>query len=135
MLSGDPVRKLSMQMTSLPSASSRSQRCEPMKPAPPVTRMRATLRRLHDGAPDRIVREALLAHDVALVEVAPVEDHRRPHQAAHAREIRTAELVPVGHDQERVDALEGIVVDAMIVDAVTEHAAGLAERLGIVGLD
>ena len=32
-----PVKKLSRRMTSLPSARSRSQRCEPIKPAPPVT--------------------------------------------------------------------------------------------------
>src|SRR5688572_11376974 len=34
-----PVKKLSTQMTSCPSASNRSQRCEPRKPAPPVTRI------------------------------------------------------------------------------------------------
>src|SRR5512134_2780071 len=40
MLSLVPVKKLSTQSTSCPSASSRSQRCEPRKPAPPVTRTR-----------------------------------------------------------------------------------------------
>ena len=35
-----PVKKLSTQSTSCPSASSRSHRCEPRKPAPPVTRTR-----------------------------------------------------------------------------------------------
>src|SRR6056297_3458623 len=39
-LSGLPVMKLSMQMTSWPSAMNRSQRCEPRKPAPPVMRVR-----------------------------------------------------------------------------------------------
>src|SRR3954447_4348832 len=33
----DPVMKLSIPMTRCPSASSRSVRCEPRKPAPPVT--------------------------------------------------------------------------------------------------
>lgn len=37
MLRRCPVKKLSRQMTSLPSSSSRSIRFEPMKPAPPVT--------------------------------------------------------------------------------------------------
>ena len=32
-----PVKKLSRQMTSWPSAIKRSQRCEPRNPAPPVT--------------------------------------------------------------------------------------------------
>src|SRR5512139_3178194 len=36
-----PVKKLSRQTTSLPSETNRSQRCEPRKPAPPVTRMRS----------------------------------------------------------------------------------------------
>src|SRR3546814_14191169 len=34
----EPVKKLSTQMTSLPSERSRSDRWEPMKPAPPVIR-------------------------------------------------------------------------------------------------
>src|SRR5262245_9643228 len=37
-LSADPVMKLSMQTTSAPCSSRNSQRCEPMNPAPPVTR-------------------------------------------------------------------------------------------------
>src|SRR6185437_8353267 len=38
MLASDPVSKLSTQITRCPRASSSSQRCEPRKPAPPVTR-------------------------------------------------------------------------------------------------
>ena len=38
MFSSVPVSRLSTQMTRWPSARSRSQRCEPRKPAPPVTR-------------------------------------------------------------------------------------------------
>ena len=38
MLASEPVSKLSTQMTRLPRASSSSQRWEPRKPAPPVTR-------------------------------------------------------------------------------------------------
>src|SRR4029453_14768792 len=41
-LSGRPVRKLSMQMTSQPSASSRRHRWDPRNPAPPVIRARGT---------------------------------------------------------------------------------------------
>src|SRR5215472_5988518 len=40
MLSLVPVKKLSTQRTSQPCSSRRSHRCEPMKPAPPVTRTR-----------------------------------------------------------------------------------------------
>src|SRR5208282_5607573 len=37
MLSFTPVKKLSAQITSWPSRTRRSQRCEPRNPAPPVT--------------------------------------------------------------------------------------------------
>src|SRR4051794_41508758 len=37
MLASDPVSKLSTQITRCPRASSSSHRCEPRKPAPPVT--------------------------------------------------------------------------------------------------
>src|SRR5215203_4217719 len=39
MFSRLPVKKLSRQSTSLPSLISRSQRCEPINPAPPVTKI------------------------------------------------------------------------------------------------
>src|ERR1700734_156116 len=38
MFASDPVSRLSTQITRLPRASSSSHRCEPRKPAPPVTR-------------------------------------------------------------------------------------------------
>ena len=41
-----PSAKLSSTRTARPSASSRSTRCDPMKPAPPVTRTCAVTRRL-----------------------------------------------------------------------------------------
>src|SRR5665647_3290483 len=40
MLSLLPVKKLSRQITSCPSPRRRSQRCDPTKPAPPVTNIR-----------------------------------------------------------------------------------------------
>src|ERR1700758_3801387 len=42
MLRFAPVKKLSTHMTFPPSASNRSQRCEPRKPAPPVTNTRVS---------------------------------------------------------------------------------------------
>src|SRR5437867_10974868 len=137
-LSGVPLRKLSRQMTSSPSARKRSQRCEPMKPAPPVTRMRAIadwLGGAYDRAPDGEVGEAVLAHDLGLVEVAAVEDDRAAEEPLHAREVRPAELVPLGHDEERVGAGEGLVVDAMVGDALAEDLARLVQRLGVVAGD
>src|SRR2546421_398899 len=43
MFASEPVSRLSTQMTLFPRASSSSHRCEPRKPAPPVTRQVATL--------------------------------------------------------------------------------------------
>src|SRR5271166_2045315 len=57
MLASEPVSRLSAQITRLPRASSSSQRWEPRKPAPPVTRQVAIAsedtraRALHRAAP------------------------------------------------------------------------------------
>jgi hypothetical protein len=45
-----PVKKLSTHSTSCPAASRCSQRCEPRKPAPPVTSIFFTWRRSGDGS-------------------------------------------------------------------------------------
>src|SRR5262249_18030140 len=120
MLSGVPVRKLSMQMTSAPSPRNRSQRCEPMNPAPPVINTRDTPLPLslapYGHAPDGQVGEAMLPHDLRVVEVAAVDDERALQQLLHACEIGTAELVPVRDHEERVRAVERVVVDAVIGD-------------------
>src|SRR6476646_468594 len=53
MFSNDPVSRLSMQITRCPSPSSRSQRWDPRKPAPPVTTQVLIGRSYrHRGAPD-----------------------------------------------------------------------------------
>src|ERR1700710_1020960 len=59
MLSREEEEKLSTHSTSLPWASSRSHRCEPMKPEPPVTRTvlaPCTLRLLPRGSSGMIPR-------------------------------------------------------------------------------
>src|SRR5689334_3296799 len=137
MLSGEPVRRLSMQMTSSPSARKRSQRCDPMKPAPPVMRMRAidvvpVSARGRGGAADRQVGEAVLAHDLGLVEVPAVEDDGPPEEPLHAREVGTAELVPLRDDEQGVGVLERLVVGPVVRHAVAEVRARLGERLRVV---
>src|SRR5262249_52028683 len=51
------VKKLSTQSTSSPRANSRSHKCDPMKPAPPVTRMRRSLCILGDLLFSRLTRK------------------------------------------------------------------------------
>src|SRR4051812_29446577 len=50
MFASEPVSTLSTQMTRWPRASSSSQRCEPRKPAPPVTRQVAMTPNIAAGA-------------------------------------------------------------------------------------
>ncbi len=77
MFASDPVSKLSTQITRCPRASSSSHRCEPRKPAPPVTRHVAIARSL-------VIRRTILSRTWPTAEehltVAPIvgpEDPRR----------------------------------------------------------
>src|SRR5262245_34772526 len=110
MLSRSPVSRLSTQMTSWPSRRKRSQRCDPMKPAPPVTRMRAISALYHRRTSDREIREAHLAHRLRFPKVSAVEDHRFLEHSADAIEIGTAKFVPLGNDEQSIGTVDGFVV-------------------------
>ena len=87
----------------------------PLAPRPPTVieagaqpgALRARLRaadqrgRRH-AAPDADVDEAELAQRGRLEHVAAVDEDRRAHQVAQARQVELAELVPLGHDHQRV---------------------------------
>src|SRR5207302_2352334 len=92
-----PGTRLSTQRTCQPSASSRSQRWEPRKPAPPVTTARRVTWPL--AAADPAIDEAVLAHHDRIVDVPPVHDHRAPHHALEAVQAKPAEFVPFGDEQ------------------------------------
>src|SRR5262245_426575 len=100
MLSPEPVERLSRHKTSPPLLRRNSQRWEPMKPAPPVTRTRIRCGSgREDRFPtDRVVFEPQAAHPLGLVDVPPVEDERAPHHLAQPLEVQELELVPLGHD-------------------------------------
>src|SRR5689334_13438351 len=100
---GDPVMKLSSADTRMPRSSSASQRCDPMNPAPPETTARG-LPRPALLAANASVREAQAAHGGGDVDVAPVDYDRRAHRSLDPREVELAELVPLGHDHQRVGA-------------------------------
>src|SRR5205807_4390879 len=111
MFSDAPVTKLSTQTSFQPSANKRSHRCDPRKPAPPVT----TARRPPPcpppngegilGATDAAVDKTAVAHGLRVEDVPAVDDNRPTHQALHAIEIELSELVPFGHHQQCVGAL------------------------------
>src|SRR5690349_12610403 len=104
-LSREPVMKLSMPITSQSCASRNSHRWDPMNPATPVTSTRIVALRLvcsargsggQDGlAADRVVLEPQAAHPLRLPDVAAVEEHRPPHDAAQPLQVQELELVPL----------------------------------------
>src|SRR5258708_18927839 len=75
-LPADPVTRLSMPTTSQPRSSSRSHRCEAMKPAAPETTARVT-----SVPADAPVDEAQPAHLVRVVDVPAVHHDGPAHQA------------------------------------------------------
>src|SRR6266511_1056318 len=128
MFSSEPVRRLSMQTTSQPFPSRKSQRWEPMKPAPPVTRtFTRALSGRQDGLPsDRVILEAEATHALRLPEVAPVEDQGALELAAQPLEVEVLELVPLRHQHHRVGAV------GRLVGRVAERDGGRQEPLRIV---
>src|SRR5712692_5955637 len=101
--------KLSSASTRLPLASSASQMCEPMNPAPPDTTARglAVLRAAGGSrlvAADASIREAKAAHGRGVVDVAAVDDHRLPHRLLDTTEVEVAEFVPLRDQDQRVGA-------------------------------
>src|SRR5690349_4041280 len=98
MLCTVPVTRLSSTTTWSPRASSASHRCDPMKPAPPVT----TTRRI--SAPsvpaDSGVGEAAPAQRFTVEQVASVDYRALTHRLADLVEVEPLELVPLGqHDE------------------------------------
>src|SRR5215468_7082414 len=104
--SAEPVTKLSAPITSQPRPRRNSVRCEPMKPAAPVTRTRIrgvpALGR-HDGlATDRVVLEPEPSHSFGFPQVAPVDDEGAAHHPAQPFQVEELELVPLGDEAHRV---------------------------------
>src|SRR2546425_7583237 len=97
MFSTEPVMRLSMQTTSAPRPRRNSHRCEPMKPAPPVTRTRIESGRKDGPAADRVGLEAEPTHALGLPHVAAVEDDRPTHQGTHPFQVEGLDIVPLAH--------------------------------------
>src|SRR6516165_1782914 len=92
-LSVVPVERLSRQTTSAPRSSRNSDRCDPRKPAPPVTRTRMVgPREPGSGRVDRLPADGVVLepeppHALGLVDVPAVEDERPPHDLSESLEI------------------------------------------------
>src|SRR5215467_2313417 len=135
MLSSEPVSRLSMQTTSHPWPSRKSQRWEPMKPAPPVTRTRtgASSGRQNGLASDGVVLEAEPAHALRLVEVATVEDDGTAQEAAEPLQVEVLELVPLRDEHGRLGSLGRLVGRLREGHRGGEEGARIVHGHGIVG--
>src|SRR6478672_6453559 len=91
MLVIDPVTRLSRHTTWSPRSSSARQRCDPRKPAPPVTTTRAMSEPTDAGD-----REAPTTERLPVEQVAGVDDGRLAQRRGHLVEVEPAELVPLG---------------------------------------
>src|SRR5438876_11205744 len=120
MLSREPVSRLSMQTTSQPLPSRKSQRWEPMKPAPPVTRTRngASSGRQDGLASDGVVLEAEPTHSLRLAEFASVDDDETAQEAAESFEVEVLKFVPF------FDEHGGVCLLGALVRRVNEGVSG-----------
>src|SRR5438105_12344818 len=125
-----PVTRLSTQRTCQPSSSSRSQRCEPRKPAPPVTTARIVRWKPpppypstegegnKSGSADASVDKTELAHNVRFVQVPAVDDNRPPHHSLHPLEVQLAKFLPLGDEQNRIRPVGRFICIATVLDVV-----------------
>src|SRR5713226_4959438 len=125
-LSREPVMKLSSASTRMPRFSRASHRCEPMKPAPPETTALCLLL----VAADTPIRETEIAHDLRVVDVAPVDDYGPAHRGFDAAKVESAELVPLRDNNQRVGARREVirisrVLDLGQLDSRTFHRGGI----------
>src|SRR5262245_300175 len=108
-----PVRRLSIAMTSWPSARRRSQRWLARNPAPPVTRTRIAMTSASAHAD---VLPAGPPHLGGLVDVAQVDHGLRAQGAGEASEVQRPEGVPLGREDEEVGARGAVVGVLRVVE-------------------
>src|SRR5919106_1108765 len=101
-----PVEYLSMQITSCLCLKKPPQKCEPIKPAPPVTRYLAI------ATPYRVIFKAASLQVLGLEDVTAVKNHRLFEQPLDSRKIGAAKLVPFRENEQRGRAFERVVVSA-----------------------
>src|SRR3990172_11097 len=82
-------------------------------------------------AADRVVEETAFPDLRGVVDVAPVEDHRLPHQALHQSEVGLAELVPLRDHHHPVPPLPPPLGRLGILDPVAVFRLDVFHRLGV----
>ena len=89
------------------------------------------------SAPDGEILDAAAAHQFRVVEVAPVEDHRVLQGLLDGREVRAAEFLPLGDDDQRIGVGEGThrALGVFQARVVAEDALRLVHGDRVVGGD
>src|ERR1044071_8859955 len=95
-----PVERLSITRTRAPLANKAAVRCEPIKPAPPVTR----------AIPDSDINSASYSHVFKshfsnvrwIVDIPKISNSRGLHQVANPFHIQGPKLVPLSYENEHV---------------------------------
>src|SRR5215213_2627289 len=111
-----PVDKSSSTRTRAPLAASAEAICEPINPAPPVTRAVPVSGIVYLPFTWRLpahahILETEFAHVFRFVDVSQISDFGSVHQVAYSGQIECAKLVPLRNEDECVCALDrGILV-------------------------
>src|SRR4029077_7498574 len=118
-----------MQMTSCPCLRKLSQRCDPMKPAPPVIKYLAIV------STYRIILEPELSDILRVVEVTAIEDDRVLEQLFDSHKIRSTEFIPFRQNQQRRGAGQRLIVPINVLNTFTKNLLRLSRCLRIKGSD
>ena len=88
------------------------------------------------SAPEAVVVEPEIGHDVRLVLVSAIEEDRLLHQAGDPLEVGLPEHGPLRDERDCVRALGGLIQRRGVADrdAVTEHGTHMIRGLRIEGL-
>src|SRR5687767_10090536 len=92
MFAMSPVRRLSMATTAWPRSSSASHRCDPMKPAPPVTTVLGIQQIPNPKSEIRNQKSQILVGDSTLEDAA---DEREPHDLQVERDRPVLNVIEV----------------------------------------
>src|SRR4030095_3967156 len=118
-----------MQMTSCPCLRKLSQRCDPIKPAPPVIKYLAII------SSYGIILKPKLSDIRRIVEVTAIKDNRVLEQLLDSHKVRSTEFIPFSQNQQCRGAGQRLIVPIGVLDAIGKNFLRLAHGLGIKGLD
>src|SRR3954464_7896698 len=86
-------------------------------------------------APDRMIPHAQLPHLLDVVKISAIDDDRLLERALYPLEIRMAILVPIRDHDQRVRALERLIVSLSIIYSVAEQTPRMVEGSRVVRTD